>query len=148
MAAGGSKKVKPKWVIDLHGVREMLTTTINSTKVAAIDAITSGEMVILRTAGDELKKLYPDLWPQFNAIKPKKYIVASVAALSTSAQLMESYGASLLGGSPSAKHFEAIAVARLERCTLISSGKGLNDCIKIAKKCGLKNNCVSDLSSL
>jgi hypothetical protein len=148
MASGGSKKIEPKWVIDLHGIREMLTTTINSAKVAAMDAIKSGEMLILRTAGDELKKLYPELWPQFGEIRPRKYIVASVAALSTSTQLMETYGASLLGSTPSAEHFEAIAVARLKKCTLISSGKALTDCQKIAKKCQLNANCVGGLALL
>lgn len=148
MASGGSTNVEPKWVIDLHGIREMLTTTVNSAKVAGMDALKNGDMLILRTAGDELKKLYPDLWQQFTGIKPKKYITTSVAAISTSTQLMETYGASLLGSTPSAEHFESIAVARLNKCTLISSGKGLTDCQKIARKCGLNANCVAALSSL
>lgn len=136
MAAPAKGKPVPKWVIDLHGIREALTTKSNA-KALIIDAIQSGEMLVMRSVQDELKDLYEDLWTAFVDIKPKKYVNTTPAVSDVAAQLQEAHGCSVLGGVPSFAHFEAVALARTQKCQLVSAGKGLNDCKGIAKSCGL-----------
>lgn len=125
----------PKWIIDLHGIKEALTTRANA-KTRIIDAIRSGEIWVMRSVQDQLK-IFEHLWPQFAAIKPKKYVDTPYSVAATAASMQEANGSSLLGGVPSFAHFEALALARSKRCKLITAGKGMSDCQDIAKKCGL-----------
>jgi hypothetical protein len=136
MAAQSKSKPTPRWIIDLHGIKEALTTRSNA-KARILDAIQSGEMIVLRSVQHELKNLYEDLWPDFVAIKGKKYVDTTVAVSAVAAQLQETHGSSVLGGVPSFAHFEAVALARTKKLKLVSAGKGLKDCKQIASNCGL-----------
>lgn len=136
----------PKWVIDLHGMREALATTKNSIKVAVVDAIENGDMHIFRNVSDDLKDLYPDLYDQFKTIKNKKYLKVSVAAAAAASSIAENYGASLLGSIPTMEHFEAVAAALKEGAILVSAGKALSDCTNIVKKCDLDTGAVIGLA--
>lgn len=147
MAAPATSKPVPKWIIDLHGMREALTTKAN-TKALIIDAIQSGEMLVMRSVQDELKDLYESLWPDFVAIKPKKYVNTTPPVSDVAAQLQEAHGCSVLGGVPSFAHFEAVALARTKKCQLVSAGKGLSDCKGIAKSCGLPADTVIDIADV
>src|SRR6185369_2247077 len=132
-----AEKPEPSMVIDLYGVREALTTSSNSARAAVIDAIQSGEMVILRSVSHELKDLFPELWDDFKAISPKKYLHSTAGTISVGTQLMERYGGSLLGAIPTFDHFEAVAAARMKKCKLVSGGKALAHCKDIGSKCQL-----------
>lgn len=136
MAAPPKSKPQPKWIIDLHGIKEALTTRSNA-KARILDAIQSGEMLVMRSVQHELRDLYEHLWPDFVAIKGKKYVDTTVAVSAIAAQLQEAHGSSVLGGVPSFAHFEAVALARTKELKLVSAGKGLNDCKQIADNCGL-----------
>lgn len=136
MAASTTSKLSPKWIIDLHGIKEALTTRSNA-KALILDAIQSGEMLVMRSVQVELQAAYPQLWASFVAIKPKKYVDTTVAVSAVAAQLQENHGSSLLGGVPSFAHFEAVALARSKKCKLVTAAKALTECKKIANKCGL-----------
>ncbi|TAV64355.1 hypothetical protein [Rhizobium leguminosarum] len=138
-------KVKPKWIIDTHGMREALSTSSNKIRAAVIDAIESGEMLLLKAVSDELKKLYPDLWDDFKEIKNKKYHATTVPAIHAASLLTEKYGASILGSVPTREHFQAVAVARILKCKLVSAGKALTNCQGICTKCGLPSNSAVSL---
>lgn len=126
----------PKWIIDLHGIREALTTRSNA-RARVIDAIQSGEMLVMRSVQHELKSAYEQLWDAFVAIKPKKYIGSTARVFAIAAHLQEEHGSSLLGGVPSFVYFEALALARAHDCKLITAGKAFSECQGIAMKCGL-----------
>lgn len=149
MAASPKSKPKtgPKWVIDLHGIKETLTTLSNS-KARVISAIQSGDMLVMRSVQHELSAAYPDLWPAFVAIKPKKYLDTPMSVSAAAAQLQESHGSSLLGGIPDFAHFEAVALARSNKCQLISAGKALADCKGIAKKCGIPKDHIASIDDV
>jgi hypothetical protein len=134
--------------IDTHGMIAALTTKQNSVRVAVIDAIESGTMMVLKPVSDEMKKLRPDLWDDFKDIKNKKYLHVSVKAVLAATMLSEQYGASILGSIPSGEHFEAVAAARTHGCKLVSSGKALGHCTDIAKKCGLPPDSVVAITSV
>jgi hypothetical protein len=138
MAASSNGGAAPKWVIDLHGIKETLTTRSN-TKSQIIDAIQKGEIVIMRSVQSELSAVYPDLWDDFVGIKPKKYIDTPMAAHALAAQLQELHGTSVLGGIPDFTKFEAIALAHSKKLKIISGGKALTDCKAIVSKCGLQS---------
>lgn len=148
MAAASSSAVSPKWVIDLYGIKDALTTTSNSARARVINAIQSGEMLVLRSVSDELKNLYPHLWSAFNAIKPKKYVPISVANSQSATLLQEQHSPGLFGGLPLFEHFEAVAVARFKKCKLVSAGKGLKNCRQIAKGCGIPPTDVTDINGV
>lgn len=141
-------KSKPKWLIDTHGMKAALTTSSNKIRTAVIDAIECGEMLILKTVSDELKKMYPELWNDFKAIKNKKYEHVSVGVIHAAGALMESYGSSILGSVPGKEHFQAIAAARLLKCKLVSGDKGLANCERISSKCKLPNDSVVGLDAI
>lgn len=146
--AAVSSAPEPKWVIDLHGMKEALTTRVNSARVAVIEAIQNGEMLILKSVSKDLKSLYPHLWDDFKAIAPKKYLATTVATIGVATQLMESYGSSLIGSIPTFEHFEALASARLKKCKLVSAGKALSHCNGISKKCGLPTGNVIGITGV
>lgn len=148
VAASVKNNAVPLWVIDLHGMREVLSTKKNSTKVAIIDAIEKGDMQILRSVSDELKAIYPDLYEDFKLISPKKYMKSPVVASVIVESLMECYDAGIFGSIPSAEHFEAVAVAHHAGVVLVTSGKGLSDCQKIVKKCELKPHAVQSVQDV
>lgn len=148
MAAASTGAVTPKWVIDLHGLKDALTTTSNSAKARVIDAIRTGEMLVMRSVQAELKNVYPDLWPVFVAIKPKTYLNSTVANYAAATALQEMHGSGVLGGLPTFAHFEAVAVARSNKCKLVSAGKALKDCKQIAKGCGIPHSDVVDISKV
>lgn len=139
---------QPTWVIDLYGMKEALTTRVNSARVAVIDAIQSGEMLIMRSVSNDLKCMYPELWDDFKAISPKKYLPTNVATIATATQLMEMYGGSLVGSIPTFEHFEALAAARMKKCKLVSAGKAFSHCNAITKKCGLPAGNVVKIASV
>lgn len=148
MAAASSSAVTPKWVIDLHGIKEALTTTSNSAKNRVISAIQSGEMLIMRSVSNELKDLYPHLWAAFTAIQPRKYVPTTVANNQSATLLQEQHGSGILGGLPLFEHFEAVAVARGKKCKLVSAGKALKSCTQIAKCCGIPSGYVMDITGV
>ncbi|ATE64088.1 hypothetical protein [Rhizorhabdus dicambivorans] len=148
MAAASSSAVTPKWVIDLHGIKEALTTTSNSAKNRVISAIQSGEMLIMRSVSNELKDLYPHLWAAFTAIQPRKYVPTTVANNQSATLLQEQHGSGILGGLPLFEHFEAVAVARGKKCRLVSAGKALKNCKQIAKGCGIPDDDVTDITGV
>jgi hypothetical protein len=147
MAAQNKGKPTPKWVIDLHGIKEALTTRSNA-KARVIDAIESGEMLVMRSVQTELAAAFPALWADFVAIKPKKYVDTKIAAYELAGQLQEGHGSSVLGGIPDFAHFEAVAVARLNKCTLVSAGKALNHCTTIAAGAGIPLGAVGPISAV
>lgn len=147
MAAQPKSKPRPKWIIDLHGIKEALTTRSNA-KAQILDAIQSGEMLVMRSVQHELKDLYEHLWGDFVAIKGKKYVDTPVAVSAVAGQLQEAHGSSVLGGIPSFAHFEAVALARTKQLKLVSAGKGLSDCKQIASKCGLPATDIIDISGV
>ena len=138
-------KPEPKWIIDLHGIKEALTTRSNA-KAQILDAIQSGEMLVMRSVQHELK-VYEHLWPDFVALKGKKYVDTTVAISAVAGQLQEAHGSSVLGGVPSFAHFEAVALARIKKLKLVSAGKGLSDCKQIASKCGLPDAEIIDITA-
>jgi hypothetical protein len=146
MAASSKSAPAPKWIIDLHGVREALTSRSNA-KARIIDAMKNGEMWIMRSVQDELK-IFEDLWADFAAIKPKKYVDTPASVDAAAAAMQEANGSSLLGGVPSYAHFEALALARSKKCKLVTAGKGMSDCQSIAKKCGLPKTDVVGISDV
>lgn len=148
MAAQSKVKLVPKWVIDLHGILEALTTRSNAIKASVRDAIQSGEMLVLRSVQDELKNAYPDIWKEFVSIKPKKYISTSTTSYAAATAMQEVHGSSVLGGLPSFAHFEAVAVARANKCILISAGKALSRCKEIAKGCGIPNGAIAGIETV
>lgn len=140
-------KASPKWVIDLHGMKEALTTKKNSVRSAIVDAIECGDMHILRHVSPELKELYPGVYADFQQIKNKKYVTVSVAAGAAAAIMMESSGANPLGGMPLVDRFEALAAARTTGCCLVSAGKAHSDCVTIARQNSLPSSCVADAAT-
>ena len=147
MAAKPRSKPKPKWVIDLHGIKEALTSRSNA-RARVIDAIQSGEMVVMRSVQTELCAAYPDIWPDFVAIKPKTYQDTPIPIYDAAGQLQGMHGSSLLGGIPDFAHFEAVALARSLRCKLISAGKALSHCKDIAGKCGIPAADIAGISAV
>ena len=148
MAAASTGAATPKWVIDLHGLKDCLTTTSNSAKAAVIDAIRRGEMLIMKSVSAELKDLYPHLWPLLKTITPKAYIKTTVANHASATALQELHGSGVLGGLPMFAHFEAVAVARSNGCKLVSAGKALKECRQIANGCGIPKSEVLGISDL
>ncbi|WP_233151021.1 hypothetical protein [Sphingomonas mollis] len=148
MAAASSSAVTPKWVIDLHGIKDALTTTSNSAKNRVISAIQSGEMLIVRSVSNDLNNLYPHLWAAFTAIQPRKYVPTTVASNQSATLLQEQHGSGILGGLPLFEHFEAVAVARDKKCRLVSAGKALKSCKQIAKGCGIPDGDVTDITGV
>ena len=108
MAAKSKSKPKPKWVIDLHGIKDALTSRSNA-KARVIDAIQSGEMVVMRSVQTELAAAFPEIWSEFVAIKPKTYQDTAILVYDAAAQLQGMHGSSLLSGMPDFEHFEAVA---------------------------------------
>ena len=148
MAAPLKSKPKPKWVINLPGMREVLTTRSNAAKVRVIEAIRRGEMLIMRSVSDELSAAFPGLWEDFNAIKPRKYFVSTMAVYAAAGSMQAAHGTSLLGGMPDYAHFEAVAAARIQKCKLISGGKALGHCQDIAAKCGIPAGDVAGITAV
>lgn len=99
MAAKSRSKPKPKWIIDLHGIKEALTSRSNA-RARVIDAIQSGEMLVMRSVQTELCAAYPDIWQDFVAIRGKKYQDTPMAVYDAAGQLQGMHGSSLLGGIP------------------------------------------------
>jgi hypothetical protein len=147
MAASSESKPTPASIIDLHGIREALTTRSNA-KTRIIDALQSGDMLVMRSVQHELKALYPTLWADFVDIKPKKYVDSTVAVSALAAHLQEVHGTSLLGGVPDFAHFEAVALARSLKCKLVTAGKALANCKSIASKCGLPKSGIMSISEV
>jgi len=148
MAAGASGAATPKWVIDLHGVKDALSTTSNSVKTRVIDAIRTGEMLVMRSVQRELKELFPALWQQFVAITPKKYVDTPVSTFAAATALQETHGSGVLGGLPIFAHFEAVALSRSRNCKLVSAGKALKSCREIAKQCGIPVSDITDIAAV
>lgn len=141
-------RVTPSWLIDSHGMIEALTTTKNSIRVAVIDAIQNGSMLVLKSVSNELKEAYPDIYIQLQAINPRKYLTPTVSMIASAATLAETHGSSLLGSIPSASYFLAVAAAQMSNCKLVSHGKGLTHCSAIAKKCQLASRLVQPLNAV
>lgn len=140
-------KPAPKWIIDLHGVLDALSSGA-ATKSKVVDAIKSGEMLVMRSVQADLKNAFPDAWEEFADIKGKKYVDTTVAITSVAAQMQEAHGSSILGGVPSFAHFEAVALARSQKCKLVSAKKGLSDCQSIAKSNGLPKSDIIKIKDI
>jgi hypothetical protein len=141
---GRDSKPQPKYVIDTYGLRAALTTTQNSVRNAIIDAIESGEMMILKPASKELKENDPDVYADMQTISPKKYLAIDVSTSKAAAVLVEAHGGSrLFGTTPPIDRFRALAAAGRHKLILISDGKALRDCQAIALKCKLPPGCVA-----
>lgn len=135
----GAASTPPEWVIDTHGMVDALTTTQNSTRVAVIDAIESGAMMVLKPVSSEMKNLYPHLWADFKAINNKKYLPVTVKTVQAGTMLSETYGASILGSMPSGAHFNAVAAATAAGAKLVTAGKALTHCKAIVRRCSLQS---------
>ena len=146
MAAKSDEQADPAWLIDTHGMVEALKTKNNQIRNAVIDAIEDGSMLILKSVSDEIKSLYPELWVDFKTIKKRsRYVPVKVEAIKAAGTLQHTYGAPIFGSIPTKEHFQAVACARLKKCTLVSSAKALKHCENIANKCGLPADTVSSL---
>jgi len=146
MAASPKTAPGPQWIIDLHGIKEALSSRSNA-KARIIDAIRSGEIWVMRSVQEDLK-IFESLWSDFAAIKPKKYVDTTASVSAMAASMQEANGSSLLGGVPCFAHFEALALARSKKCKLITAGKGTSDCHLIAKKCGLPRGDIVGISDV
>lgn len=146
MATSSKSTPEPKWIIDLHGIKEALSSRSNA-KARIIDAIKSGEMWVMRSVQQDLK-IFENLWSDFAAIRPKKYVDTPASVSAAAASMQEANGSSLLGGVPSFAHFEALALARSKKCKLVTAGKGMSDCHSIAKKCSLPQAGIVGISDV
>lgn len=136
------KDAEPRWVIDLHGMRYVLSSESCERKSTLIDAIQRREMLVLRSVSDELRDMYPNIYDMFRNIDRKKYMHTSVKAATTVAMLVEDYGTSFIGSVPDIAHFEAVATALDAGLVLVSYGKALRQCTGIVKKCGLADDSI------
>ena len=148
MAARSKSNPTPQWVIDLHGIKEALTTRSNAVRARIRDAIQSGEMLVMRSVQEELKNAYPELWKEFVTIKPRHYVDTGMAGHAAATALQEMHGSGVLGGIPSFAHFEAVIVARSNKCRLVSAGKALDHCLSIANKCGLPTGGIAKITDV
>ena len=147
--AKASTKPAPKYLIDTHGLRSALTTTKNSVRMAVINAIEAGEMLILKPASNELKENDPAVYADLQTLSPKKYLAITVKVNQTAAALVQAHGGGRLWGySPPLDRFRALAAARLNKLILITDGKALADCLDIVAKCGLPNGFVAAPSAV
>lgn len=148
MAAAKSKPV-PKYVIDTYGLREALTTTQNSVRIAVVTAITNGEMLILKTVSKELKENDPDVYVDMQTIASKKYLPIDAKVGKAAAVLVDQHGGSRLwGATPPIDRFRALAAAGVNKLILITDGKALRECQAIANKCRLPRACVKAVSAV
>lgn len=129
--------VVPEFVVDLPGVKAALTTKNNQVRSAVIDAIQCGRMLIIRSVSDELRDLYPSIYEDFKALKPRKYISVTMAHESLAGVMMESYGGSMFTSVPVSERFDALALSQAEKLKLVTAGKALKDSKAIVRKCGL-----------
>lgn len=146
MAAKGGQQPQPKWLIDTHGMREALTTSSNSVRVAVIEAIENGEMLILKRVSEELSGLYPELWEDFKDIRKGRYVQITIAAINAASTSAETYGAPLIGSIPGKEHFQAVACACMKKCTLVTAGKAYENAKTILKKCKLSPDAAVSVS--
>jgi len=137
-----------KKIIDLHGIRDALTTKNNAVRSAVIDAIQTGEMNIVRSVSEELKAIDPIVYKDFQNIKPKKYTKITVGHISTAALLTQTYGASILGSVPPPERFEVLALCHAQGLSLVTSGKAQKECKAIAKKCKMNGTAVLGIDQI
>ena len=146
---GGKKDSRPpiKWLMDLHGLKDAMSGGGNAHAVVA-DAIESGEMKVIRKAGDELKAAYPELWDAFTSITGRKYEKPTKADHELAAHLQQMHDAPILGGIPTYDQFLAMAMcARLE-CRLLTSGKAHKRSIEIAKSASISKQTIATLADI
>ncbi|GGE84869.1 hypothetical protein [Sphingomonas prati] len=146
-----AKKIQTeiKYLIDTYGLRAALTTTQNSVRSAVINAIESGEMLIIKSVSKELKENDPEVYAEMQAISYKKYASIDLGANKAAAAMVEAHGGSkLFGVTPPLDRFRALAVARLHKLVLVSDGKALKDCQSVAVKCHLPAGCVIGIAAV
>lgn len=130
----------PDSVIDLHGLREALS----SNNAGILAGIQDGSVAVFRTAREDLEKAYPELYQQFQSIPGRKvYLDVTVPYKARAAILLEQYGASVFSRRPPVSAFEALATALEEGLVLLSAGKGLSNLQQIAAKCGVGHNLLA-----
>lgn len=147
MAAKNSSKPPVKWLMDLHGLVDALSGGGNA--VAAVtDAIESGEMKVIRSAGSELQAAYPELWDDFTDIGGRKYEKPTKADHELASHLQQMYDKPILGGIPTYEHFLAIAMCARLKCRLVTSGKAHKRSLDIAKKTTGSVNVVATIADV
>lgn len=136
-----------KYLFEINAVIEILKSTDNLLKSSFIDGMKDGSVKILRSVSDDLSNAYPDEYKSFQGIKPKNSVYQQeiVKHEAVQAMLMDSYGSSILTGSPSPSYFLNVAVSIQEKLILVAAGRGLTSCRKISKKCGLSGPPIMSL---
>lgn len=147
MGAKNASKPQVKWLIDLHGLVDALSGGSNS--IAAIaDAIESGEMKVIRSAGPELKATYPELWHAFSDIGGRKYEKSTKIDHELASHMQQMYDRPILGGIPTYDHFLAIAMCARLKCRLVTSDKAHKRSLDIATKTTGSANVVATLADV
>lgn len=142
-----AKTVDAKYLMDTYGLRAAFNSSDNAIRSSVISSLEKGELRVMRAASDDLKNLDEDAYADFQAsVSSKKYIKTLNKHETIRASLMNKYGASIFGRSPSPECFEALAICATEGLCFVTSGKPLNDSNKIKQKCKLNGVSVMSLS--
>jgi hypothetical protein len=132
------KKLQPKYLFDLYGVIEILTSGNNQARSAFIEGMLNGSVKVMSEVATELKAVAEAVYQDFQAIKSGRVYQSTTTAHSAAQQtLMDKFGTGLFGGSPSPEFFEGVAICKVEKLALVTSGKSLKHCLNIVKKCNL-----------
>lgn len=139
-----NKEIQPKYLFDLYGVMEVLSSGSNQALSSFADGLMSGAIKIMSAVSHELKDMDGSLYAKFQELKSGRVYQSTTPAHSAlQATLMDRFGAGLFGGCPSAEHFESVAICKLEKLELVTGAKKLSSCKRIVSKC-----CLSELKIL
>ena len=146
---GAKKAAQPqtKWLMDLHGLFDALSGGSNA-QAALKDAIESGELKVIRSAGSELLDAFPELWDIFTEIGGRKYEKPTKADHELASHLQQMYDAPILGGIPTYEQFLAVAMCARLKCRLVTGGKAHKRSVDIAKKSPVSKGLVATIADL
>lgn len=147
MPASGANQPQVKWLTDLHGLVDGLSTG-NNAKIALLDAIKSGEMKVIGSAGPELQAAYPDLWPDFANVVGRKYVRPIKADHDLASHLQQMHKGPIIGGIPSYDQFLAVAMCARLKCRLVTAGKAHKRAKAICKNSPIDEAVVATLSDV
>lgn len=138
----------PEMAIDLHGIREALSSKNNQIRANIVDGIQSGKIVLLKGVSEELKAIDEALYKDFQNINPKKYIKLKTAHQAHAAMLAEQNGSNIFSACPPTARFEALALCMKEGLTLVSAKKAHKECKGILNKCQINGQSLLDVSEV
>lgn len=147
MVARSADEPQIKWLMDLHGLVDALSSGKNAIATLA-DAIKSGELKVIGPAGPELQNAFPELWDDFAEMRTRKYAKPQKADHELAAHLQQMYKAPILGGIPSYDQFLAMAMCARFKCRLITSGKAFKRSLDICKNASIAKDTVATLADL